>query len=98
MVRDSMIKHLKHRYGVDSAEIFRLEHRLPSDTEVFRDKIPLNDERLYIVLPDTPVVAPAAAPVPESIPESISGVGLPASGAGKPILNPEVVPVEQGRP
>jgi hypothetical protein len=94
MVRDSMIKHLKHRYSVDSAEIFRLEHRLPSDVEVFRDKIPLNDERLYVVLPDAPVDAPTGAPAPESIPGVVPG----ASEASKPILNSRVVPVEQGQP
>ena len=90
MVRDSMIKHLKHRYGVDSAEIFRLEHRLPSDIEVFRDKIPLNDERFYVVLPDAAVVDAPAGPVPEPI----SG----DSNASKPILNSKVDAAELGQP
>ncbi len=88
MVRNSMIKHLKQRYSVDSAEIFRLEHRLPSDIEVFDDKIPLNDERLYIVLPDTS--APPAGPIPEAIPGD--------SKASKPILNSKVDAAKQGQP
>ena len=89
MVRDSMIKHLKHRYSVDSAEIFRLEHRLPSDIEVFRDKIPLNDERLYVVLPDTSNVAAASGSVPEAIPDDTK--------ASQPILESEMGAIEKGR-
>lgn len=88
-VRDSMIKHLKHRYGVDSAEIFRLEHRLPSDIEVFRDKIPLNDERLYVVLPDVSIVAPTSGPIPEAIPGDTK--------AGKSIMETELGTTEKGR-
>jgi hypothetical protein len=88
MVRDSMIKHLKHRYSVDSAEIFRIEHRLPSDVEVFRDKLPLNDERLYVVLPDSSMVAPPA-PIPEP---------LPGASDSKPILNSQPESAEQVQP
>lgn len=57
-IRDSMIKHLKTRYKIDTAEILRLEHRLPSDIEVFGERIRLSDERLYAVLPDAPLDAP----------------------------------------
>ncbi len=64
MVRDSMIKHLKTRYGAQSAEISRLEHRLPNDIEVFRDKIQLSDERLYAVLPDAPLDTLPTSPQP----------------------------------
>lgn len=88
MVRDSMIKHLKSRYGVDSAQIFRLEHRLPSTTEVFDEKIPLNDERFYIVLPDAPVFTPPTSQTPEVIPADSS----------KPILNRKVDATTQGQP
>ncbi len=64
MVRDSMIKHLKIRYDVESAQISRLEHRLPNDIEVFRDKIQLSDERLYAVLPDAPIDTLPTTPQP----------------------------------
>ena len=88
MVRDSMIKHLKNRYSVDSAEIFRMEHRWPSDVEVFRDKLPLNDERLYVLLPDSSIVAPPA-PIPEPI---------PGASNSKPILDPKANSAEQVQP
>ncbi len=98
MVRDSMIKHLKHRYGVDTAEIFRMEHRLPSDVEVFRDKLPLNDERLYVVLPDAIPAAregsPSGTPIGPPVPEAIPG---DSSQAGKSILTPQVGNVGQGQ-
>lgn len=78
MVRNSMIKHLLTRYDADSAEILRLEHRLPSDIEIFRDKLKLSDERLYVVLPDAPIEPPITpppinppliAPMPEPVPK-----------------------------
>ncbi len=68
-VRESMIKHLKSRYGVESAEILRLQHRLPSSIEVFEERIPLADERLYVVLPDAPldvVPVPPQGPAPST--------------------------------
>lgn len=89
MVRDSMIKHLKHRYHVDSAEIFRLEHRLPSAAEVFEGKIPLDDERFYVVLPDAPVYDP-----PVTTPELISG----ESNNSNPILNSPLDASAKGQP
>jgi len=95
MVRDSMLKHLRTRYDSESAEILRLEHRLPSDVEVFRDKVRLSDERLYVVLPDAPMddspTAPLLEPIPRS-PESMRGIvpGNAVSGgsASKSILEP----------
>ena len=75
MVRDSMIKHLRTRYDAQEAEILRLEHRLPSDIEIFRDKMQLSDERLYVVLPDAPIEAAPAAAITE--PVGKSSVELP---------------------
>jgi hypothetical protein len=83
-IRDSMIKHLKIRYQVSAAEILRLEHRLPSDIEVFRERIPLSDERLYTVLPDAPL---DAMPI---VPPSVT----PSRSLAKPVkevLAPEVI-------
>ncbi len=103
MVRDSMLKHLRTRYEVESAEILRLEHRLPSDVEVFRDKVRLSDERLYVILPDSPIdeipTTPFLEPVPES-PDSKPGF-IPGNAANngsvsKPILRP--APNEQTPP
>jgi hypothetical protein len=57
MVLGSMEKHLLARYQATSVEIRRLEHRLPSSDEVLVQKIPLNDPRFYIEVPDDPVEA-----------------------------------------
>ncbi len=54
MVRNSMENHLAKRYGATRAEIQLMEHRLPSAVEVFDDKVKLNDEKLYVLLPDEP--------------------------------------------
>ena len=52
----------------------RIEHALPNDIQVYRDKWKLNDPRLYIVLPESlaeqtptlvnPPLAPVGSPVP----------------------------------
>lgn len=60
LVRNSMEKHLAERYGATRAEIQLMEHRLPSAIEVFDEKVKLNDEKLYVILPD--LSAPAAEP------------------------------------
>lgn len=75
MIRDSMTRHLVRRYGAESASIDRLEHRLPSSDEVLVDRLPLNDPRLYIVLPDAPVLLP---PTPLPIPNLPSDAPLTA--------------------
>lgn len=54
MIRQSMERHLAKRYGFESAELRRIEHRWPSAYEVFAEKWPLDDERLYILLPEFP--------------------------------------------
>lgn len=68
MVRDSMIDHVSHRYGATDVTVDRVEHRLPSDDEVLRQRMRLNDRRLYMLLPDTPLPetdpAEASAPLP----------------------------------
>ncbi len=77
LVRDSMVHHLLVRYKTPAAEILRVEHRLPSSAEVFNAKMPLSDERLYAILPDTPItdalppaVAPPQVPSPvETVPK-----------------------------
>lgn len=51
-VRTSMENHLAARYGAPRAEIQLMEHRLPSGDEVFKHKIALDSEQLYIPLPD----------------------------------------------
>ena len=80
MVRDSMIRHLLARYAADSAEIDRVEHRLPSDLEVLVQKLPLNDPTLYVTLPDSPVFSPedTVAPVMPGPPKSILAPDVPA--------------------
>ncbi len=53
-VRDSMSAHVSEKYGATAVRIERLEHRLPSDTEVFLQKLPLDSPTLYLTLPDAP--------------------------------------------
>src|SRR5690606_39174413 len=77
MVRDSMRAHLVDRYGAESARIERIEHRLPSDVEVFGDGLPLDSPTLYITLPDAP---------PGEMPEAIPGAMHPAPAIGRPAI------------
>lgn len=78
MVRDSMQAHLKARYSADSVTIERLRHILPGDVEVLQQKLPLNDPRFYIVLPDS-----LAAGEPMSAPLSpMSPIARPPKPAG----------------
>lgn len=81
MVRDSMIKHLKSRYGATEASIIRLEHRLPSSAEIFDEKIPLSDERLYAILPDAPL--PPVTNAQQRLPLT------PVEPLDREVLNPE---------
>lgn len=60
-VRDSMSDHVTAKFGAQSTTIQRIEHRLPSDDEVFRERLALDSPTLYVVLPDAP---PALAPPP----------------------------------
>lgn len=55
-VRQSMSAHVASKFGAQQVRIERLEHRLPSDDEVFRQRLPLNDPQLYVTLPDAPLV------------------------------------------
>jgi len=53
-VRSSMERHLADRYGAKRADIQLMEHRLPNAVEVFEQQMALDDERLYVILPDQP--------------------------------------------
>ncbi|MCC6507696.1 MAG: hypothetical protein IT423_01210 [Pirellulaceae bacterium] len=63
-VRSSMEKHLAVRYGAERAEIQLMEHRLPSAVEVFEEHVKLDDEKLYILLPDEVPLAGPTMPAP----------------------------------
>lgn len=64
-VRNSMIQHVTTKFGASTARIERLEHRLPSDDEVFRQRLALDSPTLYMTLPDAPpALAPPAARLP----------------------------------
>ena len=54
-VRDSMSQHVAMKFGASSARIERVEHRLPSDDEVFRQRLKLDSPELYVTLPDAPL-------------------------------------------
>lgn len=83
LIRSSMEDHLKHRYGAKRATIERVEHRLPSDEEVFGQKLKLTDPSLYFTLPDSgpePPTPPAGGPL-GPLP---SGSNMPGTGAPYP--------------
>ena len=63
-VRDSMTQHVAANYGAEQVQVERLEHRLPSDDEVFRLRLPLNAPELYLRLPDDPLDVPPPEPLP----------------------------------
>ncbi len=64
-VRESMSRHVATKFGAKSATIERVEHRLPSDDEVFRQRLPLDSPTLYVTLPDAPAsVTPPPAKLP----------------------------------
>lgn len=70
-IRDSMAKHLTARYDAQSVTIDRVEHLLPSDEDVFIEKMRLNDRRLYVTLPDAPlneIALPAAGSQADQLP------------------------------
>lgn len=84
-VRNSMSEHVTAKFGARSTSIQRIEHRLPSDDEVFRQRLALDSPTLYVVLPDAP---PALGPPPAS--------QLPSWGwQGMGVL---INPVEQAEP
>lgn len=78
MVRQSMEKHLRNRYGASSASIDRVRHILPGSTEVLEQHLPLNDRRFYVVLPD---VLPAGEPPPALRPP----LSMPARSGGEKV-------------
>lgn len=59
-VRASMSQHVATKFGASSARIERVEHRLPSDDEVFRQRLPLDSPSLYVTLPDALEAVPIA--------------------------------------
>ena len=66
-VRDSMSQHVANKFGASSAQIERLEHRLPSDDEVFRQRLALDSPTLYVTLPDAPpAISPPTAKLPSA--------------------------------
>lgn len=78
-VRDSMSQHVAAKFGASSARIERLEHRLPSDDEVFRQRLALDSPTLYVTLPDAP---PSMSPPTAKLPSlGWQGMGV--------LLNPE---------
>ncbi len=89
-VRNSMRDHLIAKFNASAARIERLEHRLPSDDEVFRQRVKLDSPTLYVSLPDAPLDALASPlpnpplPSPQTIPAGDSGA---ADNGG--VLRPE---------
>lgn len=85
LIRSSMENHLKERYGAKRATIERVEHRLPSDEEVFAQKLKLTDSSLYFTLPDT---APESPVVPSGGPLGPLQSNPATPGTGVPFQSP----------
>lgn len=49
---ESIISHLKHRYGAVQVRLERREHRLPTTFEFFEENVPLDSPESYRVLDD----------------------------------------------
>ena len=88
-VRESMSTHVSAKFGARSTTIQRIEHRLPSDDEVFRQRLALDSPSLYIVLPDAP---PALGPPPAS---QLPAWGWQGMGV---LLEPQLKVGPAGRP
>ncbi len=94
-VRSSYSQHVVAKFGAQSVAIERVEHRLPSDDEVFRQRIPLDSPSLYVTLPDAPL-----NPMPP-VPPLLQSLNQPPAGSrpGVGVLrNPEVLPAEEVQP
>lgn len=91
-MRDSMAKHLAERFNAEDVRIQRIEHRLPSDTEVLVDRMRLNDRRFYLYLPD------AAPEQPVAPMDAADREGLPGIASDSPIElgTREAIPADEG--
>ncbi|MEM8732930.1 MAG: hypothetical protein AAGG44_01820 [Planctomycetota bacterium] len=58
-VRDSMGNHVADKFGADAVVVERVEHRLPTDQDVFRKRKRINAKEFYVTLPDAPLLPPA---------------------------------------
>ncbi|MEM0925236.1 MAG: hypothetical protein AAGJ83_04295, partial [Planctomycetota bacterium] len=61
-VRQSIVDHLSHVHNGSSAAIIRVEHGIPSLSDYRAEPIALDDERLYGVLLDQPLISDEMAP------------------------------------
>ncbi|QDS91170.1 hypothetical protein EC9_53900 [Rosistilla ulvae] len=52
MIRDGFANHLQHVHGGSAVQIDRVEHRMPGIPEFVEERIDLQNERLYLTLPD----------------------------------------------
>ncbi len=100
-VRGSMEQHLATRYGAKKAEIQLMEHRLPNAVEVFDQKIAINDERLYMLLPDQPQSPGDGANLPQSFNAPRGNMPLPPLTSPGPVFpnrNPSTPGTESVKP
>lgn len=58
-VRDSMGNHVAVKFGAEAALVERVEHRLPTDQDVFRERKRINAKEFYVTLPDAPLLPPS---------------------------------------
>ncbi len=94
-VRSSYSQHVAAKFGAQSVAIERVEHRLPSDDEVFRQRLPLDSPTLYVTLPDAP---PDGVPPVSSALQPFGQPAIrPTPGIGV-LRNPEVLPSQEVQP
>ncbi|MCA9190314.1 MAG: hypothetical protein KDB03_01075 [Planctomycetales bacterium] len=62
-VRDSFMQHVANRYQSSNMLVKRLEHRLPTDVELYQQRVRLTDRNLYLELPDVVLAEASARPV-----------------------------------
>ncbi len=90
-IRDSMVRHVSQRFGVDDVAMSRIEHVLLTPDEVHLRHTRLNDPSLYVVLPDVSN-DPAAPPGgPMVIPGFNPDYGLPRAPQTLPGSTAEVI-------
>lgn len=85
-VKSSIENRFRILEKTDEVLIRRIEHALPNDIQVFREKWKLNDPRLYIVLPESladqePAFTPVPVPPPLNNPTPFPLQGVPSAEA-----------------
>lgn len=77
-VKESIENHFRKRENQAEVSIRRVEHLLPNDIQVYRDKWKLNDPRLYVILPESLAEQAPTSVVPPLLPNEQRPIPFPA--------------------